>query len=536
MSRAYRVTPGTTFFDNISRRWYGTGIVLQFLPNDTVATGTSSELSATFGELHVTVVKLRLGIPDPGTAAATGTDLDMTELFHNGNLLDKMITVASALASNAIRKVIIAVDIPQSWLDVNESLTGEDRIMSYVRLVTACLQFLKEPFTATPVTHVELCPFPDLFPGHVSPMNLVLVASRLKAAIAQSSATVPVSVIGPGLSSAMPLDSRTEPYTDAFVNAPNVLSTFTVAAEVPSWDADADATADGNDETNGTDGQMELLYRCLQANAAQMEAIGWQRERFATSFGKDVRPIGADEHAHVRTALRAFCATVKAGFSSIMYHRLSTSASVDPVLPAYSRLGELIPSSGSLYASEEMTEGDDTLKAMVLSTSGNHFCFLLCRPPVPDALLGSLRLVIRNPLFSNRYAVTGLTITAFPEVDTAAVQTKSLVTTGEAMIFLKDLPYGSHTFVLTGTVQLNPPLNPPPSPPPAESEDGTYFLPETIIQVPVYFGEPATANRALGTFYYDAQDNSAKVLMSGAWQPIIPLSRPTAVVDNGDDE
>ncbi len=165
-----------------------------------------------------------------------------------------------------------------------------------------------------------------------------------------------------------------------------------------------------------------------------------------------------------------------------------------------------------------MSSGDNTLKGMVLAPRGDQFAILLCRPETPDALSGNLRLIIRNPLWSDRYKITSLTLESLLDRDLSDVKYSSKVAQGQATMILSTVPYESSVILITGQVRLNPPLDPPPPPPAADNEESRQSLMETIIQVPVHYGIPTRSSLPTnGNFYFDTKDQRAKVYIASEW-------------------
>ena len=66
---------------------------------------------------------------------------------------------------------------------------------------------------------------------------------------------------------------------------------------------------------------------------------------------------------------------------------------------------------------------------MIFSGRGDRFAILLCRPELPDSLHGNLRLIIRNPLWSDQYRITDIALESYPVSDLSAVTTVAQVGT-----------------------------------------------------------------------------------------------------------
>lgn len=214
-----------------------------------------------------------------------------------------------------------------------------------------------------------------------------------------------------------------------------------------------------------------------------------------------------------------------------------------------------IPIPSNIYRSQEINmEEDFTRKLLLMSTNGNKFCFILNRPVQPDVLAGKLRLTINNPLWSTNYEVKDITVSSFPDaasvtyntetddygrqtitktvgpgVDLSNVITKATMNLNYMTMFVKGLPYGGCCIFLSGTISLkdpNPPNPPPPPPPPNPNPNPSPGSPpsgttpvvmQTIMQMPVNFGEPSYTNYATGTIYYDSKTKVVKTFINGTW-------------------
>lgn len=537
MSTIYKGAIPATYFTAVSKQWRGTGVVIHLLP-DTL----DSNPGVTLAGLNAKVAKVKLGLPDPGYAASRLNRAQMQALWAESDLAVQGVVkdTLTALSENGFTTMAITVSAPPSWLSTDVlALTG-DMLLAYAQYVSASVSWLMTlDYAVRLLKYVELFEEPDKvnpFP-HVSPQDLVSLATRLKAALTLSNPGV--SIIGPGLSRVSSLKATTDPYTDVFIDRIDSLAIYTVHAEPHPSDLQSIIG-----EETGTDGQGDLIYRCLQKNVAYISSIAWEKERWVTSFGATVVP-SAENYAYGIAAARAFCAILKSGFTTACFHTMldderglyMRDMSLTWWRGMYARFGEAFPINGSIYVSEEMAHGDDTLKAMVLSPRGDRFAILLCRPHLPDTMKGSLRLIIRNPLWSDQYKVVRFKVEAFPtETDLSAVTSRTTIATGHATISLSNLPYQSSVLIASGEVELNPPL------PPRSDTDGdgdedaggnsgetSSVLCETILQVPVHYGVPGSRFGTIkpGTFYYDSKDKRAKVYGENTWSEVTMLGTPT---------
>lgn len=227
----------------------------------------------------------------------------------------------------------------------------------------------------------------------------------------------------------------------------------------------------------------------------------------------------------------------------------SDNDTLRPVGKLFKQLLSELPIPGDLFISEELNRtGDKTVKALITTSTVNRFYFILCRPNEPDALEGKLRLVVNNPLWSTSYETSELLITSYPEaskevvilsendegeeiqetvrepgVDLYSVSIKSKFSQGTLTFDLKGLPYGGCVLFFSGVVKLKPPVpypNPTPTPTPVPlpgGGTGTPVVIQTIIQMPVNYGEPTMTDYAIGTIYYDSKSRKLKTFVDGTW-------------------
>jgi hypothetical protein len=487
--------------------------------------------------LNANIVKILIGLPDPGFIASRFDQDAMFTLWKQSGLATTgaVQDAFTALRANGFDICIVCVRAPASFLSAESGeLETEPMIAAYIRYVCGCLAFLSTLDGASGfLKYVEAFDEPDLG-RKVSPTDLVAISMRLNAGI--TGLGLKVNVVGPGCSRTLASGAHHEPYTDAYVSG-GLPSVFTLCAEPNPEDLVL--------WTDGETGNQDLLYRCIQKNVAHFSSISWNKERWVTSFGAipvpyPVASTVTDEDTYVVCAARAFCAILESGFSAAIFHRLRkddgtglfrNARDITPWGRLFSTLGSEIPRTGSIYVSEVMAPGDETVKGMVLSSRGDKFVILLCRPNEPDALAGSLRLVIRNPLWSDQYKITELTFQSYPpRTDLEACIVKKQVSSREATIQLSGLPYESTVLVLVGEVKLNPPLDPPPIVDVGNSEMDDSPLLETILQVPVHYGKPSLSDladktRPQGSFYYDTKEQEAKVLIGAEWKTVTMLSR-----------
>ena len=166
---------------------------------------------------------------------------------------------------------------------------------------------------------------------------------------------------------------------------------------------------------------------------------------------------------------------------------------------------------------------------MFMSSNGDKFAFICVRPVEPDGLLGRLRLTVNNPLWNTQYSVTDLQITSYPDpapvttttsvdadgntvvnkqvgdgVNLSSVIMKATMYLGSMSLFVKGLPYGGCLIVITGTVKMNPPTpgpgpGPTPAPGPTPPDGVSPVVMQTIMQMPVNYGEPNKTTYVVGT-------------------------------------
>ncbi len=566
MSTIYKGQPPATYFNSLCRRWHGTGVVIHKLPNDSDDAGT---LDAMLSDLNTVVCTLKLGLPDPGRGAVSSDDTAMELLWTNAGLDESINELFSSLTTNNFRQVVLCVSCPISWLtDVMFTLTGTNMLSAYVRYVCGCVAWLKAilptPATAL-IKYIEVYDEPDKDMAHVSPRDIAALTTMLHSALSTKYGTA-IRVTGPALSQVVAMDAVGEPYTDSFQNRGNSLNKFTCHVEPNAADAAIPAVLSesaSSDEccrgrTIKTIIQRDALCRSLDKNVAYQVSVfsapialdnsGWSKERWVTSWGKRPRTVVSSgrtaSECYGIAAARTMCAILLNGFSTACFHRLAalnnamapnglytTSSSVpifEPWGAFYARLGAVLPVDGQLYVSEEISSGDNTLKSLVLSENSDVFTMLLCRPETPDTLTGTLRLVIRNPLWSDQYRMTDVSLHSFPTRDLSNVDVTTQVRQGQGIITLNSLPYESTVVLITGQVLLNPPLIPPspPSGPPSTDDDGNRL--QTIIQVPINYGTPSLAlsgnGPVPGCLYYDTEDDTAKVYIDSQWIDVTMLT------------
>ena len=555
MSTIYRGLPQATYFNQLCRFWHGTGVVFHMTPDDSDDTST---VEAMLSGLNAHICKLYIGLPDPGADAAGNDATAMQDVWANAGLELQVQTLFASLVRNNYTTVLLSVAAPRSWMSlITSTLTGTDSLSSYVRYVCGCIAWLRATLTApasTLIKFVEVYEEPDTEIGHVSPLDVAALTSMLHTALSASYGTE-VQVSGPAVSQVVSVAARGEPYVEAYQNRSNSLGLFTYHVEVNTADAGVATQLDASVSDGCCIGetllQRDLMCRSLERNVMTQNSVvatpmtlnntAWAKERFATSWGKTTRPAVSpgrtEAECYAIGAARTMCAMLLNGFSATCFHRLvaaddgvngiyNSAAELTAWGSFYARLGAELPLNGQLYVSEEMSPGDNTLKSLVLSPRGDKFAIILCRPETSDALNGMLRVIIRNPLWSDQYQVSGLTLESFPSRDVSTVQTSGKIGLGQGVFTFSMLPYESTVFLVTGQVLLNPPIVQPPPPPEDNFNDDGSRL-ETIIQVPINYGNPvesSTSTPVPGSLYYDTEDNVAKVYIGSQWVNVTMLS------------
>lgn len=533
MSSIYQGLPPATYFNGVSRRWNGTGVVVHLLPDD-----IDSNFQVLLADLNSVICRVIIGMPDPGLSASENDNDAMKQLWVEASLDPHVVDLFACLLANDFTTTIICVAAPQSWmLEPTSSLSG-DLLSTYSRYVCGCVAWLHSILSDSAFSllrYVDVYDRPDRPEHYVSPQNIAALTTRLNTSLAEYPY---LKVIGPGLSQTVSLHATSEPYTDAYVNRMGSLAMFSCHAEINEADSNISIPEILDGCEVETIVQRDLLARCLEKNIASQRSVGWNKERIVTSWGKhplltNISMSKSDAERYGIAASRAFCAILSKGFSAACFHRL-ISPDHQPALYEFdsnqttlirtiwgvffARLGSALPGTGQVYVSEEMSSGDNTLKCMVLAPRGDTFAILLCRPETPDTLSGNLRLIIRNPLWSDRYKVTSMTLESLTTQDLSNITYTTKIARGLATLVLSQVPYASSVILLTGQVSLNPPLDPPPPPPTEPNDEDQDSLMETIIQVPVHYGTPSrSAPPVNGSFYYDTQDQVAKVYISNEW-------------------
>lgn len=494
---------------------------------------------------------------------------------------------------------------PKSWLDVDGYLTGEDVLQGYANFVLSGISWIRS-FGIT-ADLVEIFPEPDANHsyGAVYPKDLVIIANRLRdLSIARGITNPSVKVFGPALGNLLPANQDQELWTESFIFSRRSLDFFSIHANEHPLDALV--------YNSGTVAARKLVETRLRKSVTQMNSINVMNEKFVTSFSTrallfpktsyhavsnagdvedtyDVHSEGghtlitphvlADSQEFSIRVLENLINILSSGFSSAFYESLSArvidgvpvdgmedsrsmrsvdgssvDGSVREMEKLWSTLFTVFPLPGNIYRSEEINvEEDFTLKTCVMSTNGSKFCFILCRPVLPDALLGRLRLTVNNPLWSTNYEVKNLVITSYPApasvtiqettdeygrtitekivgpgVDLSDVVMKATMNLNYMSLFVKGLPYGGCCLFITGDVILKEPIapspvplpEPEPTPPVDEGEvppDASPVLMQTIMQMPVNYGEPRFTNYPVGTVYYDYRDKTVKTFINGTW-------------------
>jgi len=333
-------------------------------------------------------------------------------------------------------------------------------------------------------------------------------------------------------------------------------------------------------QMNAVNFLMEKLVTSFSTRANAFSKCAYSTGDSIENGNGTITPnVLSDSNEFCLRLIENFIAIASNGFTTAFYHSLSPRLDadgnvVDPeeatrsiygldgdlrlVGKLWKYLMDTLPIPGNVYISEEINEEEDfTVKTLLTTTNGDKFCFVLCRPVQPDNLLGRLRLTINNPLWSTNYEVKDITVSSFPDAAKVTVetttndlgQTVTKKTVGEGVdlsnvvvkatmnlnymtLFVKDLPYGGCCICISGTVSLKEPITPVPAPLPAPAPSpapapvgGTGTVPsdsspvvmQTIMQMPVNYGEPKYKTYPVGTIFYDSKAKIVKTFVNGVW-------------------
>ncbi|RKO93880.1 hypothetical protein BDK51DRAFT_37729 [Blyttiomyces helicus] len=220
---------------------------------------------------------------------------------------------------------------------------------------------------------------------------------------------------------------------------------------------------------------------------------------------------------------------------------LDSGGNTRPVYSLLQYLSTDMPIPGSIYVSESLNPTDQTIKTLVTSFTGDTFFFILSRPSLPDSLNGTLKLIVRNPLYSNAYVAQNILLVPFlnsnmtttttttdsqgntssstvvsPRVDLSKTNISTSFFVGSLVISLTGLPYGGPLLFLSGNVAVSERT---PIPPPVSNSGPTPVTLSTIVQLPVNYGFPMLTTYPVGTVYYDSKYSGIYIYVNNAWIP-----------------
>jgi hypothetical protein len=361
-----------------------------------------------------------------------------------------------------------------------------------------------------------------------------------------------IKLLGPGLSQVISETLSDSSYIDTLYDYRNLLDLFSIHAN-----ENKSTVTDITLLNVGDFNSRVLLRNGLTKVTYHMSAVNFTTPRIVTNFstnatkfsvsGTDYGTGASDTIAFAKRVVENFCIINNLGFSSAIFNYLNnkigstltgedpdtktlydSTDTLRPVGQLLKYLTEHIPVPSNSWFSEELNKEDDyTIKTMFLTSTGNQFFIILCRPDVPDLLNGNMKLYLENPLWSTAYTTSNVQLNSYP--DPQSVSNPSGVPLGNATtmcsfgqgrltISMQHLPYNCILF-LSGNVSLLPPVTPSPSPSPgpSPSPSPSPVVMETIIQVPVNYGNPTPTDYVEGTVFYDSQAHTLKTFISGTW-------------------
>jgi hypothetical protein len=571
--------PILTYFNSLSTSFRGFGVNLNLIADGSISTEFDTNTTQT--QLPFKFCRVLIGTQDPTIGALNNTVLsDMDTIYSSASFSTDGTTTNPSTAElffnqlkNTEMDAIFTFIPPQSWLDIDGYLSGELALNGFANYIISGILWIRS--FQMDAQMIELFPHPKTIVNasesiipKIHPADLVILANRLLTiADIRISADAPnVQILAPGLSSIISITDNTEPYTDAFYYGINALDYWSIHG--------IENEKDANIYNNGSFTGRNLMRTQLNRSLALMNAVNITLQKMITAFStRAIKFIKSDYNiagdtvdttsglispTNVNTSLEYglrnidnICNCLNNGVSNILFNDYNDLISSDGTLLPTGKIASLLMSKltipGNIFVSEEINRAEDfTIKSLIMSSNSERFTFILCRPVVPDLLLGRLRLTINNPLWNTQYSVTDLQVTSYPDaapvtttttvdafgntvvvkqvgqgVDLSNVFIKPSVYLGSMSLFVKGVPYGGCVILISGTMTLNPP-NPTPTPDPTPTPtpgEGTPITVQTIMQIPVNYGSPSLTSYTTGTVFYDSQAKILKTWNGSAWIP-----------------
>ena len=359
-----------------------------------------------------------------------------------------------------------------AWKTDQNRLTGTGTLNDITSMIAEGIAWIRSYEMEFTQFSVEVLPGPD---DRTQMYMTPLEYARLCANVAQGEPEA--NLIGPSHRS---LPVGRDVFTEAFFQSQDIFS---------SWGTCGYATA------------VELRQR-LSVTTATMNAVNMALPKLITQFSGE------------QESLQKVAAFMAHGFAGAV---LDNGILPDPLI-AFMRDH---PYPGLIYRSEELSEQDRTVKILMSSTNNRQLYLVLCRPEMDDGTGGELQLVIQNATWTRVDRIVNLKFEGPP--GTEQIQCTPRISDGVIRLTLRHLPISGA--IITCTWEIHGPeivVKDPEPPVEGEEPDPTqeekdYVTVQTIVQLPVYRGQPSKVNYTNGTIYYDSLANDIKTFWDGEW-------------------
>jgi hypothetical protein len=535
----------TTYFNSLSTVFKGLGTTVHLFPNNH---HIPVDIAERLLFLKARFVKILISIPDPGPVGSITDPNDLVSSFTNapysissedadGNYIPSSVERLFAALKDTIQnaKIILCVIPPPSFLSTEATgmLTESSSILLFAHICAIAKMFLESYLY--PVEYIQLFHRPDdeeNVHGNMGENDLLLLATLLRQILAEKNLTA--KFLLPGSSQVLSVSDIRDEYIHALQEGTDLVDIFAI-----------DALENANDLSlvnKGDFSSRKLLGDQLKKNVAQINSIKFPLEKMATlvgtratkfhSEGQDflTSPAAQDRNEFAIRVCENLCSVLACSFSTALAPVIN-----DPSGGLYREDGTPFPLAtlmnkftgnmvipGTIFAPLEMNKTfDHTIKAMLMSSTGNAVSIILCKSKDLDPFEGKMTLVVNNELWSTAYEVLSYQVDSFPFLSLKDVSITTEIFQDRLVIDLRNLPNDAVVIFLKVAIELKPivpvvPIEPDPILPVDEQEPFPIVL-STIMQIPVNFGLPTEQEQENGTVFFDLKTRTLKVFMEGTW-------------------
>jgi len=442
-----------TIFTPSNKIWLGSGVNV-WASN----TNTANQIKG----LNCTFARLWISSNDSDIVSLSYDDSQMDALWLESPQIAQWFIANSVtmLENNGIllEHVIFTMDAPVSWLNTGNTLTGQG-LISYSRLWVSLINILAQYHNIS-VKYIESANEPNGRSEYISPSDYYNLTLNIKH-IASARNITGFQIIGPGISSVLMETQTIEPWTIGFASDPKLLDTWSI--HVYEYDIDA----------IDNDGFVARTYvrRQLALNVAMMNSVNPKMPIFATEYATLCQTFANGKNQSINApntidyAFRVtdnFCGMLSNGVEVAILWQLATQSwnpadimglwtttgTVRPEYTAFSMANSILPVGGVIYIDNPYINGDQTIKALVASST--NFGMILSRYQTIDALDGNLSIRIKNRAIQ----LTNISFTAFPtNITTSNITFSSYANGGYIYLELSNIPYSSIIYLKGSFVQ-----------------------------------------------------------------------------------